>query len=777
MQYARRGHTATLLLDGEVLVAGGLTASTNLVPDTEIYNPGTRNWRTLGHLRVWRANHTATLLTSGKVLLTGGSPSMGDHIQPPDPELPSGLGGARPMVPIPPTPTPTCSAEIFDPGTQLWTDTGSLNTCRYNHTAALLPDDKVLVAGGSDGTYTLNNSEIYDPRYGTWTPVTAPMVSPRFSPTSAVLPDGRVLVAGGLDLSGAPLNSAEYYDPASPGWSQASTMSTARYVAAMAVRADGQVLIVGGYNGSLLSSSDLYNPVANTWTANATMAVAREDHTATALQSGALLVAGGWNSSGYLASAEIYTPGFDGMFYGDGISPPDPHGAAGWYGILQTVNKRMHYFRKKDGTQWEADLQSLFNASGFLGDVKAIYDTAAGASGRFYVIMEENHEPPPPTCSGGGNGTDASYCNLAVSMTSDPADGTSASWYIRQIDMTQTPQYITAKCGGDYSGLGIDSQALYVSYIMFRLYDANNYPFCLNAAPCSTVIAYDSQILAIRKTDINSGHTPFINRVNTEAWGGQDQGFSLQPATPAGGSPGDVAFFAEVPVAASPPPVPPATSIRVWQLAQPLGATPTLTRQTATGVPSNLGGQQCYNGAPQSDGGLTKLSTVEGNRTINAVWNNNAVWFCTTAGGTARALPYWYRVDVSNFANGITAASGSINPGTDGSGNPIWGFYPTLGGNSRGDICLIFSESSSGTYPAIACAWRTASDTDFRSPQILKQSTVAYLGGSSERWGDFGTVTADPSDGSFWVSHEYVKSGTANQGWGTWWNIIYTQAP
>jgi hypothetical protein len=563
------------------------------------------------------------------------------------------------------------------------------------------------------------------------------------------------------------------YDPYSPGWTSAGQMGTARYLAVLAILSPGQALVIGGYDGAnYLSSSDLYNPASRSWAANAAMSKARQNHTATPLPNGTVLVAGGYNATdGWIASCDLYTPGWDGMAYlNDGVLPPDPHGAAGPYGIIQTVNKRFAYFTKAGTKLWEADLVSLFGATGFTADPKVIFDVAQGSNGNFFVIMEENHQSGPNCYSG----SSTSYCNMAVSINANPSDGTPNSWYIYKFDITEVVG--SQNYAGDYPGFGIDTQAVYVTYCMFRLYD-NSYPYCLDAEPCSTVTAYNSQIIAFKKSDLTShAGSPFRNRLYTTPTG-QNNGFALQPASPAGGNPGDMAFFAEVPVGLSLP-IPPTTSVRVWQLNHPLSGSPTLTGKTAS-IASNLGGQNCYQGAPQPGGSsFPKLSTVEGNRTISALWNNNLVWFSSTAGGTSRALPYWYRVDVSNFGNGITATSGSIDPGLDGNGNPIWGFYPILGSNSRGDICMVFSVCSSGMNPAIAYTWRTSTDSltpAFRQVQILKLSSSGMSnggGGGSERWGDFGAVSADPLDNTFWVSHEYVQS-TSSHDWGTWWNNVY----
>src|SRR6266478_8008026 len=127
-------------------------------------------------------------------------------------------------------------------------NTGSLNTGRYWHTATLLPNGKVLVAGGYDGVNYLTSAELYDPATGTWT-ATGSLDTARYRHTATLLPNGNVLVAGGVNSSGS-LASAELYDPASGTWTAPGSLGAARAAHTATLLPNGKVLVAGGYNDS-----------------------------------------------------------------------------------------------------------------------------------------------------------------------------------------------------------------------------------------------------------------------------------------------------------------------------------------------------------------------------------------------------------------------------------------------------------------------------------------------------------------------------------------------
>jgi len=299
MAMARQFHTATLLTNGKVLMAGGISNNGNPSPPVtataELYNPSTGTFTSTGSMSVSRLYHTATLLCSGRVLITGG-----------DTTTASGVGTEA-----------SSSAEIYDPATGAFTPTGNMVNGRNNHTATLLPDCKVLIAGGSapsapggpDNPVGLT-AELYDPSTGTFTS-TGSMTTGRWYHTATSLLDGRVLVAGGFSPQ-APdtfTNTAEIYDPSSGSFTSAGNMVNERTRHIAALLANGQVLVAGGdainssSSDASLDQAELFDPSTNSFTETGSMTQARDQFVASRLNNGLVLVTGG-----YSQTSDLYTP-------------------------------------------------------------------------------------------------------------------------------------------------------------------------------------------------------------------------------------------------------------------------------------------------------------------------------------------------------------------------------------------------------------------------------------------------------------------------------------
>jgi hypothetical protein len=189
---------------------------------------------------------------------------------------------------------------------------GAMMSARGNHTATLLPNGTILVAGGTNGPNILGTSEIFNPATQSFTPTPGTMRDVRDLHTATLLANGRVLVAGGLSTnatSTGAISSSEVFYPDTGYWLSYSTMTTARSNHTATLLPDGNVLALGGFaQGQYLNSAEVYYSTAQAWIPFPAMHTARGLHTTTLLQDGRILVVGGENAQGVLDTYEIYSP-------------------------------------------------------------------------------------------------------------------------------------------------------------------------------------------------------------------------------------------------------------------------------------------------------------------------------------------------------------------------------------------------------------------------------------------------------------------------------------
>ena len=294
------GHTATLLKDGRVLIAGGLfkpdktLLATN---DTFIYLPQAKQLLPAGKMSTPRGDHTATLLLDGRVLVAGGRSAYSTYVD---------------------------TAEIFDPkkfdpknpGANTWTEMAPASIKRVSHGAALLPNGKVLLIGGySSGT--LDSLELFDPVANSWSLLATKLNFKRSAAAITLLKSGNVVIAGGYEFaSGVGIwhDTVEVYDsksgilklvPEKMQFKRAGHRGT--------LMADGNVLLTGGYCGGTckVSGDEIYDPTANKIKHISNPGSSLEHHSAALLRDGRVLCTGG----GYTQTKAIaYDPKMGGMW-------------------------------------------------------------------------------------------------------------------------------------------------------------------------------------------------------------------------------------------------------------------------------------------------------------------------------------------------------------------------------------------------------------------------------------------------------------------------------
>ena len=275
----RSGHSATLLPDGKVLIAGGMRRNQNFYRSAELYDPASGKFQPASEMNLARVGHAAVLLRSGKVLIAGGWIGHGS----------------------------TDSAELYDPATGKFTVIAKMTARRGRPSATLLANGDVLIAGGNDtfGPGGVESAEVFHAPTLTFEAV-GPMHYGRVSHTASLLDDGRVLIAGGR--GGSVTAVAELYDPRTRQFLPTGSLLTARYKHTAGLLPDGRVLIAGGsddrdWRGSM-SSAEIYDPRTGKFTATSPLNDSRFKlpDEAVRLASGQLLIAGGSKQ------VEIYDP-------------------------------------------------------------------------------------------------------------------------------------------------------------------------------------------------------------------------------------------------------------------------------------------------------------------------------------------------------------------------------------------------------------------------------------------------------------------------------------
>jgi hypothetical protein len=301
MTIERRGHTATLLTNGKVLVAGGSAIQVGwpVWDSAELYDPLTGTFALTGRMTTPRSGHTAALLPDGRVLIAGGFASGGN-------------GSPTAFLP---------SAELYDPSTGTFTAIGAMTRPRAGHTATLLNTGRVLITGGTS-SYQLRGeisaAELYDPLTGTFT-ATGSMAAGRVGHVAVLLPNGRVFIEGGGSCDAQP--NPELYDPVSGRFTLTGPSSYPPELSAVSASLlpNGNVLAILNVGCDMIAGAEIYDLASGTFAASAGTTIPTGGNTATLLPEGRVLIAGMDYFPG--GSAELYDPGAGGFTTVDGTLP------------------------------------------------------------------------------------------------------------------------------------------------------------------------------------------------------------------------------------------------------------------------------------------------------------------------------------------------------------------------------------------------------------------------------------------------------------------------
>lgn len=327
----RYAHSATLLTSGNVLVCGGVNAAGNRLATCEIHQTA-RDGSVIDAdpMSVARASHTATLLPDGRVLVTGGIDDTGTLLS---------------------------SGELYDPVANQWGPVNggtSLQLARYNHTATLLNDGRVLICGGQDGAASVTDDcDIFCTdasqtgcgggafRFVQGAPDDLQMA--RAAHTAVLLKDGKVWFAGGWNPTLTPrfLSTTERFDPTLGQMNSAAPLGQGRAFHTSTLMGHGKVLIAGGFNGDnatvngnsfgILRTAELYDPVANNMVPAAPLSARREMHTATLLAENVVLLEGGLGN----VTTTYLTDDIDNQLFDTGSFVSHTFGGTN---ILSTIN-------------------------------------------------------------------------------------------------------------------------------------------------------------------------------------------------------------------------------------------------------------------------------------------------------------------------------------------------------------------------------------------------------------------------------------------------------
>ncbi|HWP31444.1 MAG TPA: hypothetical protein VNK96_06960 [Fimbriimonadales bacterium] len=401
----------------------------------------------------------------------------------------------------------------------------------------------------------------------------------------------------------------------------------------------------------------------------------------------------------------------------DGWYPPDLTLAVGPDYIVATVNMKIAFFKKSDGTKvfevWLGNqaTNGFFKSVGaldFTFDPRCLYDKNTG---RFFVMCAEVY-------------SSTAFLDIAVSDDSDP----NGVWYLYRTNAKTGNSWV------DYPGLGINSEALFVTGNLFGfssgfngvLFRAYNLSELLSGAATVTY-----------KDIVKSSGT-----------------WSVQPAESK--SPTNIEYFAQDGST---------SSMKIHAMVN--ATTSPVLYTTTVSVPSF---SYPNSSAPQK-GTTADLDVLDG-RVFNT-WYQNGRLLTSHAvrknSSTSYTVGRWYDFNLGDWPNSGTVTL--VQSGNVEAGSGIYVFFPAVAFNDFMDIGMVVARSSANEYPSVWATGRKSTDPSGTMGSLIELKTGAtYWNGY--RWGDYFGIQVDPSDGlTFWGVGEYADSPSAWKSWIASWKV------
>ncbi len=302
MAVERSLHNASKIAGNQVLVSGGVDPLLVVTATADVYDPLIDTFTpTSNNMRRARIGHGQVTLDSGKVLVIGGSNALGDVV--------AFVNGT------------TNQTDLYDPGTNSFSNGGNMSEPKVYPSSTKLNDGRLLVAGGFSFItiifpipFISSNAEIYNPGTNSFSG-TGSLNTNRVGHAGIRLGDGTVLVAGGASdplLDPATITSCERFNPNTGVFTNVGSMATSRALFPLITLGDGRILAAGGGTGTYLSllatdQSEIFDPNNNTWSATGSLTFGRGGQVGVRLVTGRTLMVGGADSNqNALKSGELY---------------------------------------------------------------------------------------------------------------------------------------------------------------------------------------------------------------------------------------------------------------------------------------------------------------------------------------------------------------------------------------------------------------------------------------------------------------------------------------